>query len=835
MCVRLLFIAFIISFKLFAQDDVCEKNNLNYNWQFIRLEDSTDTSNNKNLKSVRTGTGWQTQFNIEHIETARGLDKNSVSDEQLKTELDFIRDKTWERVTLPHSAFIEPYVVVKPWQGICYYRKSIALDETRKGKKIFLEFEGAMQLTDVWINGIHLAQHAGGYTPLSIDLSDKIIFGKLNEILVRLDNRDNPCIPPGKPLAGLDFCYHSGIYRDVNLIIKNRTYITNPVTANRKAGGGVFVTFPEVTKENAKIEVRVHVNNEDSKEVACQFHHQIISTDGIVKAEQKSGTIVVRAGTHDHIITSLSIINPALWSPNHPNLYTLKTELFVDGKLTDVQTTHIGIRHIEISREHGLVLNDTPIRLVGTNRHMEYPYVGNAISDNAQYRDMYKIKMAGFNTVRLSHYPQDPSVLDACDELGLLVIEPIPGWQFFNKDSLFVERTYRDVRGLIRRDRNHPSIIMWETTLNESWPPDWWKDMAHKIAHEEYPGNQCFTSGDMYGYYGWDVLYNDWSEDITRPNESERPGFIREYGDYEFGGHYSTTRFGRKDGEKGLLQNAWNFQWSHNKYREQYPWTIGDANWSMFDYNRGCCDNICYSGISELNRLPKFSYYFYKSQVDIGSLMPDGPMDPLLCIANWWTHRDTGKVIIYSNVDEVELFVNGKYITRCRPDSGPNTPYESKKGDRNNGGNPFDGGNCTSLKHPPFTFNNIGWSKGELKAVGYLSGEKIITQTVQTPLEPQRIRLVLDESGKKISENDIAFLYAEVLDKNETLCVDYSTNITLEVIGDIEILSPVTIQTEAGIAAFLIRTGIKKGSATFKATSQDMKNLFGELQLEKLY
>ena len=833
MCIRLIFVALFLSFHIYAGEGAGEKINFNYGWQFIRLEDSINNNDTAGTKTIQQGTEWQTQFNVDHIETVGGHDKETISDQLLKKELNSINNQIWEPATLPHSAYLEPYTIIKPWQGICYYRKSFTLDKATKGKKIFLEFEGAMQLADVWINGKHLSQHAGGFTPFIIDLSNNVIYDKPNQILVRLDNRDKPCIPPGKPLASLDFCYHSGIYRDVNLIVKNRTYITNPVVAMIKAGGGVFVTYPEVSNEKASLEVKVHIKNEDNKGVQCQLNHQLIDSKGLIMVTRASDVVLINNEADEHITTRLSLDHPELWSPDYPNLYTLKTQLLVDGKLSDEVTTRIGIRHLEINRENGLVLNVKPIRVVGTNRHMEYPYVGNAISDNAQYRDMYKIKMAGFNAVRLAHYPQDPSVLDACDELGLLVIAPIPGWQFFNKDTVFIERTYRDVRDLIRRDRNHPSIIIWETTLNESSPPDWWKDMARKIAHEEYPGSQCFTAGDMYGYHGWDVLYNDWNEDITRPNDSKKPGFIREYGDYEFGGHYSTTRVSRKDGEKGLLQNAWNFQWSHNKYRQQYPWTIGDANWSMYDYNRGCCDNICYSGISELNRLPKFAYYFYKSQLDIGSPMPNGQMAPMLYIANWWIQRETGKVIIYGNVDEVELQVNGKNIARHKPDSGPNTPYESVKGDRNNGGNPFDGGNSTLLKHPPFTFNNIEWSKGELKAIGYFKGENIITQTVHTPQEPHKIRLTLDESGKKLSENDIAFLYAEVLDKNETLCADFETDIKLEVNGDIEILSPETMKTEAGIAAFLIKTGIKMGSVIFKAISQKNNQLYGILQLEK--
>ena len=173
-------------------------------------------------------------------------------------------------------------------------------------------------------------------------------------------------------------------------------------------------------------------------------------------------------------------------------------------------------------------------------------------------------------------------------ELGLLAFEAVPGWQFYNSDSIFINLTYDNIRDMIRRDRNHPCIAWWETILNESVPPTSWKLGAIKAAKEEYPGDQCFTAGDQC-FAKWkeqddsyDISYNDFGSGYTRANNTKKPGFIREYYDYEFGGHYSTTRIRRGDGQAALLQNVWNAQWSHNRYRKQYPWTMGDAIFSMF-------------------------------------------------------------------------------------------------------------------------------------------------------------------------------------------------------------------------------------------------------------
>jgi beta-galactosidase len=767
---------------LFAQT-----RNLDEGWMFLRLDGQQVQTEIRNQ-----GSDWSSQYNIQHVGTSGVL---AVSSDTLASEAERMKSGGWEQVTLPHTPKIEPLTVLHQWQGVCYYRRKLVLSKDDAGKQLWLEFEGAMSLADIWINGQHVSQHAGGYTSFVVDATGLLSAEHENEILVRLDNRDNALVPPGKPLAELDFCYYGGLYRDVRLIVKPKVYITHPLLANRVAGGGVFVRYPRVTEQEADVDVQTEVCNGGGEN--GQFVIRQTLLDGRKNVCRQECLLEIGSGQHGTSEQTLKVEQPRLWSTESPHLYTLRTEVLdVNHKVIDSQETRIGIRRIEMTATGGFVLNGKPLRLVGTNRHQEYPYVGNALPDNAQWRDVWQMRNNGFNIVRLGHYPQDPSVLDACDELGLLAIEAIPGWQFYNKDTTFVNLTYRNVREMIRRDRNHPSVVMWETTLNESWPPNSWKDQAVRTAHEEYPGDQCFTSGDTYGYSGFDVCYNDWEEGFHRPAKSPKPAFIREYYDYEFGGHYSTTRIGRGDGEKALMQNAWNAQWSHNRYRKLYPHTMGDAVWSMYDYNRGCCDNICKSGVADIFRLPKYSLAFYRTQVAAGSAIPQGKMPYEVFAATRWTKESVKPLVVYGNVEEVELELNGHKIARQRADRGEDTEYVQTP----------DGGNCKQLNFPPFTFKNVDWEAGTLKVIGYVGGHKVATETVRTPQTPEHLSIGYFEEGRPAAKRDLIIVYVRLEDKNGTLCPINGEKITLTVEGG-KIMGPETVETEAGVASFLVRTG----------------------------
>lgn len=797
---------------LFALPLGAQSIKINADWEFQRLKKEQQLTEIKNQ-----GSDWSSQFNIQHVEAQNQA--LAVHPDTLELELNQLSMGKWEQVNLPHIPFVEPLVVLHQWQGICYYRKQLNISRKEIDKQLWLEFEGAMHLADVWVNGQHLTQHSGGYTPFVADVTGMLHADRANEILVRLDNRNNPLIPPGKPLETLDFCYYGGLYRDVNLIVKQPVHITHPIMADEVAGGGVFVTYPRVSEQEAEVKVKTQVSNKTGIQKHLTIRHTLYEWSKKKggcgkKVASVESPLVLAAGTTLHHTQQFAVNNPKLWYPDSPALYVLRTEVMDGREVTDCENTRIGIRRIEMTREKGFVINGKPLILEGSNRHQEYPYVGNAISDQAQYRDMYQIRNNGFNTVRLGHYPQDPSVLEACDELGLLVIEPIPGWQFFNKAQGFINHTYKDIRDLIRRDRNHPSIIMWETTLNESWPPKNWKNQAVQTAHEEFPGDQCYTSGDTYGYDGFDVCYNDWEEGYNRPNTTRKPGFIREYYDYEFGGHYSTTRVTRGDGDHAMTQNAWNAQWSHNRYRAYYPWTIGGAVWSMYDYNRGCCDNICYSGLADVFRLPKFGLLYFRTQVKKGSFTPAEPMAYEVFINSHWLEDSSDTLQVYGNVDEVQLLLNGRVVARQRPDNKPSTAkYVSRP----------DGGNAVNIDFPPFTFFNVKWEQGELKAIGYKDGKAVAEHVVRTPGAVEAMDITYFESGVPASCYDLLIVYVNLKDLHGTDCFgENNREVRLEVLQGGEVRGPATIKAEAGVASFLVATADSQ-TLVLKAVSGNLE------------
>ena len=757
-------------------------------------------------------------------------------------------DQNWETVNLPHYAHLEPYNVSKHWQGICWYRKTFVPDATMRGRSVALEFEGAMQLAQVWVNGELRCTHAGGYLPFTVDLSADCAAGRPVHLAVRLDNRNHNEFVPGKPLADMDFCYFSGLYRDVVLNVADPVHITDSVAEQIAAGGGIFVTYPAVTRDAATVQVQTHVRNDGKSSIRVQIACALLDGNGREVVHGSSEVKAIAGAGADAFTQRMEVTKPLLWHPEHPHLYTLRVRVMDGGRVVDEQSLRIGIRRIAVDPEKGFLINGEPLLLNGTNRHQQYPWVGNAISDNCAYRDMRKLKEAGFNYVRLCHYPQSPAVMQACDELGLLAIVCVPGWQYFRRDKTFVDSIAQAEQDMVRWHRNHPSAALWEVSLNESGMPGGVLLAMNKLVHAEYPGDQILTcgatAGDGPAERAYEIPYSGWDQaSFSRPAVVPgRMALHREYGDFEFGGNNSTSRAARGDGVDALLLMAWNYQWECNK-NLTYPWTIGQSSWVGIDYNRGYYPKPCTCSVLDAVRLPKFLYYFFQSQRDPALVRSDIGSGPMVYIANLWSERSPHKVVVYSNCEEVELFVNGQSIAKRKPDNGPDTDYGKvpaaadplywqdtggklppveHPGNRNVA--TFDGGNCRHLAHPPFTFPSVAFTPGELKAVGIIGGKPAATMVRKTSGAAARLALVVDLAGRDLSADgaDAVFVHAEVLDADGTLIWDAQPMVHFSVSGNATLIGGPELEAEAGVASVLVRAGLAPGIITVTATSEGL-------------
>lgn len=719
-------------------------------------------------------------------------------------------DITWESVSLPHTTKLEPKVVNDLWQGIAWYRKQFLVDVSLSKKQLYIKFEGAMNVADVWLNGQYLLTHVGGYLPFTVDITDHVKPGAENTILVKLDNRDNKITGP-KPLKRLDFNTYGGLYRDVNLLVKDPVHITDEFEANVTAGGGTFVTYPRVTEQEAEVAIKTHVRNSSENSVVMKVVQELVDLNGIV-AKKVSDSLTLASNRDREVTQKLPVMNPALWTPESPSLYELKTTVLLDNLPVDTRTEKIGIREFKVTRE-GLYINGKKTFLRGVNRHQEYPYVGYALSSNAQYRDAVKIKEAGFDYVRLSHYPHSPDFMQAADEIGLVLLDSILGWQYYSEDPDFHEHIIQTCRDMIRRDRNRPSVLAWECSLNESPMPDEFVEKLNRAVHEEYPGKNVYSAG--WQKNGYDIYLQARQHRIDHYEDPGKPYIVSEYGDWEYyaknaglnqdgwGNLIQEERSSRQlleYGEKRLLQQAANVQEAHND-NFATP-AFADGYWGMFDYNRGYSDDLEASGVMSIDRRPKYSYYFFRSQRDPhikSDLYQSGPM---VFIASRWDGESTSPLRVYSNCDEVELLLDGKSQGRKQPDRNQTT---------------------TNLKHPPFSFEARYTKPGTLEAIAFCDGKSAARHVVSTPGAVEKLSIAIDESSRppQVGVNDLVFVYISLLDLNGTLVPLNGEQIGIEVSGGLEIMNVGPISTETGVATVLVRVGDSLAGSRIVANYQD--------------
>lgn len=804
----------------------------------------------------------------------------------------------WENVTLPHCPRLEPFgnSQVKTYQGVVMYRKHFVLPQNWEGKELFLEFEAVMGVTDVWLNGekLHtkLADETpdcpggeahtnyGGYLPFVLCLTKNARFGgEENVLVVRADNRDNGQVPPGKPQGLLDFTYFGGIYRNTWLHVTEPVHITDALFENECAGGGIYVEYPTVTQALAQVKLKVHVRNSSVSPAKIRLGVRLMDRSGRLVQEQSSETELV-PGHAVHIPAQFSVENPHLWDLEDPYLYKVETTLWEGELLLDSQETPIGIRSIQVDRSRGLLLNGkrTPM-LTGVNRHQDYPYVGNAASASLQRRDAILFKSAGFNVVRAAHYPMSIDFVNACDELGILLFEATPGWQWYPVDAPepFTSRVHNNIRQMVRRDRNHPCILAYEVVLNETYHvPYGYTRASAKVALSEHSDARIST--ESYGYDESEGANGidreaDFMYGIKNPlGKSEKAlEFVREYADSwtESYGEFSSKRITRGvtkgcypggEAREVLKANGMLYSEPHSvanhyqKYAERPTYT-GCAIWTGID-SRGMWSIMSACGIWDGFRLPKFAYYAYESQrpVQHNSMLElqGVATGPSLFIASYWTDshpivdrardcepikelgsEDARFVPVYSNASRVILQVRrgGEVLWE-----ETRTPLTSKEFAEN-------GQAVDYLPHPPFLFQDVPYTPGSyLRAIGLDdSGAELIRKEVRTPGTPKRLRLWADTLGihPVADGSDMLLVHAAVVDENGTVCcqadnrIHFAVSAGAKIIGDGDCLADANpVCAEAGIASVLIAIENQPGTVALTAYAGGLEQ--GRLNLPVL-
>lgn len=758
-------------------------------------------------------------------------------------------DKDWTVVSLPDGIEYLPTEASGciNYQGEVWYRKHFTPDAALKGKKLFLHFEAIMGKSKVFVNGKLLTEHFGGYLPVIADVTDVLDWNGDNVIAVWADNSDDPSYPPGKAQDVLDYTYFGGIYRDCWLIAHNNVFITDPNYENEVAGGGLFVAFGKVSDALAEVQLKIHVRNATKNPFSGRVEYMLLQPDG-TEVARLSDKIQVKAGRATTVSDRMPVKQPMLWTPSTPTLYNLLVRVLdKEGNVIDGYRRRIGIRSIEFKGKDGFFLNGRPYGkpLIGANRHQDFAVVGNAVANSIHWRDAKKLKDVGMEIIRNAHCPQDPAFMDACDELGLFVIVNTPGWQFWNDAPEFAQRVYSDIRNVVRRDRNHPSVWLWEPILNETWYPADFAKNTRDIVDAEYPYPYCYSGSDSEarGHENFPVYFAHPAnmQDASKEIDPTKTYFTREWGDNvdDWSSHNSPSRVARNWGEQPMRVQAQHYACpyypvtSYDVLYKQSPQHVGGCLWHSFDHQRGYHPDPFYGGLMDVFRQPKYSYYMFMAQRPAVKNDRNAGSGPMVYIAHEMTPFSGKDVTVYSNCDEVRLTFN----------KGGKT-YTYKK-DKNRPGMPS----------PVITFPDVydfmvdkAFSRTQkqddvyLLAEGLIDGKVVATHKVVPARRPEKILLWMDNEGTdlKADGSDFVTVVAAVADKNGNIKRLNNYNIRFSIEGEGRLLggpgvlaNPVPVKW--GTAPVLVQSTLKPGKIRITASvlfEGSQMPISGELEFE---
>ncbi|KEP70586.1 beta-D-galactosidase [Thioclava dalianensis] len=695
-------------------------------------------------------------------------------------------------VCLPHNAVDMPmsYFDETGFQRAFTYQREITWAPEWAGQRVRLRFDAAMADAVVWLNGVELVAHRDGYTPFTADLTDHLVEGS-NRVTVKIDGSENPQIPP---FGGrIDYLTYAGIYRDVWLEILPEHHITS-----------IKIETPDVLAAQKQVSARIET-----------------ATPGPVRAvlRDPEGTEIARAeGTETLAFSDLSDIT--LWTPETPALYSLEITLPESG---DSRTERFGFRHVEFTPE-GFFLNGKRIVLRGLNRHQSFPYSGYAQGKRAQERDAEILRHdLGCNVVRTSHYPQSPWFLDRCDEIGLMVFEEIPGWQHIGEAG-WKDESVANVERMIRRDWNHPSIIIWGVRINESPDDDAFYERTNATARaldttRPTGGVRCITDSTLLEdvYTMNDFILGDFElPGSNRPrtalrDQQEVTGLPKRvpYLVTEYNGHMYPTK--ASDPEHRQVEHVIRHLDVLNAAHDPDAGISGCIGWCMFDYNThkdfGAGDRICHHGVMSIFREPKYAAFAYSSQKDPAEGIV---LEPVTA----WSRgeRNIGGIlplIVLTNCDAVELSYDD-VVKRVEPDREryPHLPHPP-----------------VIIDHRHFTKDELGswgasWRDG--KITGYRDGKKVAER--HFPANPllARLEVVADDASMPASPDEEVRVMIRARDQSGNKLPFLNEPVQLDLDGPATLIGPDCVPLTGGATGCWLRLSGTPGTVRLTARLRDL-------------
>jgi beta-galactosidase len=684
-------------------------------------------------------------------------------------------DSAWRRLELPHDWSIE-----EPFDrnaacrhdgaflpgGVGWYRRTFKAPAAWKGGKVSVEFDGVYMDSTVWLNGRKLGNHPYGYSSFAFDLTPHLAFGKENVLAVRV-NVEQPC---SRWYSG------AGIYRHVWLTVTGEIHIER---------WGTFVSTPVVKEDAALVAVKTTIQNESAKPLAITLQTSILDERGKVVAEMEDEGKAARKGSITFAQT-LTVKSPMLWSVEDPYLYKVMSVVKVGGKVADIYESTLGLRTAEFTMDDGFLLNGKPVELKGVCLHHDQGCLGAAFSERAMERQIEILQRMGCNAIRTSHNPPAPEMLELCDRMGMLVMdEAFDEWKVSKTTNgygrFFDEWSERDITSMVRRDRNHPSIVIWSigNEITDQWRP-WCGEVAKRLSDvvkREDPTrpitaacngphdaikNGIMDGLDIQGINYQPKVYNE-LHGKWRLIGSETASTVSTRGEYFFENKEGRVELLKQQRHQCTSYDIEFPRWATHaeeslKMVAECKWVFGEFVWTGFDYLGEPTpyewpSRSSYFGIVDLAGFPKDRFYLYQSR------WTRQPMVHLLPHWNWEPRKDEPAPLVpvwaYSNCQSVELFLNGRSLG------------EKRFAD-------------TADLHVAW---EVPWEAGELKAVAKNDGRKVCEDVVRTAGPAVRMELTPDRRVIRADGCDLSYVTVRMLDKDGNVVPNAANMVRFKVTG----------------------------------------------------